>query len=209
MLKAFFGNLIIAALIASIHFAPQPVVLIAEFVGTAYGLIVTPILFLMGGVLLFKEPVRKKHATSVVELRQAVRFLDLRRWLYRLGFVLVILAGVSVGWTEWAGWMACGFAMMLVGFYVLAVSADKLEAELKRLREENEILRADEEWRTIDSAPDDHFPVQVWSIAFGQCVAFRDVNWTWFPVPATEPLPQPPSHWAPLALGRPKDAPAK
>ena len=142
MIVAFFFNLVMAALIAAIHFAPQPVVLIAEFVGTTYGLIMTPILLFCGAVLMFSENKRKPHAQGITEMRKTWRFLTLQRALFRVGFILVIFAGVSVGWTTWATWLSVAFATLVVGMYVISVAADKVEEELKRLREENEALRA-------------------------------------------------------------------
>jgi hypothetical protein len=57
-------------------------------------------------------------------------------------------------------------------------------------------------WQPIETAPKDHFPVLVWSEEFGRCVAFRDVTWTWWPLPITahhEPLEETPTHWMPLS----------
>ncbi len=55
-----------------------------------------------------------------------------------------------------------------------------------------------DEWQPIETFPRDHFPRLVWSRAYGQCVAFLDVTWAWWPVPATEALPSPPTHWRTL-----------
>ncbi len=53
-------------------------------------------------------------------------------------------------------------------------------------------------WQPIETAPKNHFPVLAWSVEYGRVVAFLDVTWTWWPCPATEPLPNPPTHWMPL-----------
>jgi hypothetical protein len=55
-----------------------------------------------------------------------------------------------------------------------------------------------EGWQDISTAPRDHFPKLVWSLDYGQVVAFLDIAWKWWPVPATEPLPSIPMLWKPL-----------
>jgi hypothetical protein len=57
-----------------------------------------------------------------------------------------------------------------------------------------------QEWRPIEEAPMDHLPLLVWSIATGRMVAFRDVGWKWWPVPAHDALPErdQPTHFMPL-----------
>lgn len=59
-------------------------------------------------------------------------------------------------------------------------------------------------WRTIESAPRDHFPKLVWTKDGPVCVAFLDVTWEWWPVPATEPLEWMPTHWMPLPAPPPE-----
>lgn len=54
------------------------------------------------------------------------------------------------------------------------------------------------EWRDIATAPKDHLPILVWSSATGCLVAFRDVTWAWWPVPARHALSDEPTHWRPL-----------
>ena len=56
----------------------------------------------------------------------------------------------------------------------------------------------DDGWQPIETAPRNHFPVHVWSQKYGQFVAFLDITWTWWPVPAIEPLDDSPTHWRPL-----------
>jgi len=56
----------------------------------------------------------------------------------------------------------------------------------------------DDGWQPIETAPRNHFPVHVWSKKYGQVVAFLDITWTWWPVPAIEPLDDSPTHWRPL-----------
>ena len=53
-------------------------------------------------------------------------------------------------------------------------------------------------WQPIETMARDHFPVLAWSVEYGQIVAFQDVTWAWWPCPATEPLPGPPTHWMAL-----------
>ncbi len=53
-------------------------------------------------------------------------------------------------------------------------------------------------WQLIDTMPADHMPRLVWAIEYGRVVAFVDVTGAWWPCPATEPLPSPPTHWLPL-----------
>lgn len=53
-------------------------------------------------------------------------------------------------------------------------------------------------WRPIETAPRDHFPRLVVAKNWPICVAFLDVCWEWWPVPATKPLDWTPTHWQPL-----------
>ena len=62
-----------------------------------------------------------------------------------------------------------------------------------------------DDWRPIETAPRDHFPRLVWAKHWPVCVAFLDVTWAWWPVPAHEPLDWAPTHWQPLPTP-PKDA---
>jgi hypothetical protein len=55
-------------------------------------------------------------------------------------------------------------------------------------------------WELIETCPRDHFPVLAWSIEYGRVVAFLDVTFTWWPCPASHPLPSVPTHWRPLPL---------
>lgn len=55
-----------------------------------------------------------------------------------------------------------------------------------------------QQWQPIETAPENHFPVQVYGL-YGQLVAFRDVNWIWWSFPNGEdPLNYTPTHWKPL-----------
>jgi hypothetical protein len=57
-----------------------------------------------------------------------------------------------------------------------------------------------EGWQLIETLPENHQPVLAWSINTGQIVAFKDINGTWYPRPATKPLDYPPTYWAPLRV---------
>ncbi len=50
-------------------------------------------------------------------------------------------------------------------------------------------------WQKIETAPRDHFVCLVWRKNRLVCAAFRDVTWTWWQVPATQPLDWQPTHW--------------
>lgn len=54
-------------------------------------------------------------------------------------------------------------------------------------------------WRPIGEAPRNHFPVLV-DGPYGRLVAFLDITFTWWPVPATKPLGYVPTHFQPLPL---------
>ena len=52
-------------------------------------------------------------------------------------------------------------------------------------------------WMPIETAPKNHLPILVYG-PYGRLVAFRDVTWAWWPVPASEKLDYTPTHWQPL-----------
>lgn len=56
---------------------------------------------------------------------------------------------------------------------------------------------ADEGWQDISTAPENHLPVLAYG-PYGQIVAFRDVTWAWWPIPAVNPLGYKLTHWRPL-----------
>jgi hypothetical protein len=57
-------------------------------------------------------------------------------------------------------------------------------------------------WQDISTAPENHLPVQVYG-PYGQIVAFRDVTWAWWPIPAVNPLGYKLTHWQPLPAAPP------
>ena len=57
--------------------------------------------------------------------------------------------------------------------------------------------REDGGWMPIETAPKDHLPILVCG-PYGRLVAFKDITWAWWPVPANEKLDYVPTHWQPL-----------
>jgi len=53
-------------------------------------------------------------------------------------------------------------------------------------------------WLPIETAPKNHLPILVYG-PYGQLVAFKDITWAWWPVPASEKLDYTPTHWQPLS----------
>jgi Lar family restriction alleviation protein len=70
----------------------------------------------------------------------------------------------------------------------------------------SDLAQCSDQWQPIETAPEDHLPVQIYGI-YGQLVAFRDVNWIWWSFPNGEdPLNYTPTHWKPLGPN-PSDTP--
>ena len=53
------------------------------------------------------------------------------------------------------------------------------------------------EWQPIETAPVNHLSMLVYG-EYGMLVAFRDMDWEWWPIPAHAQLGYVPSHWMPL-----------
>lgn len=130
---AFF-NVLIAAIFVSAHFAPEPLVRIAEYIGWVYGFVLSAFFLIFGLICIFDADGRKKHARVVVENRRTMLYQRFARICYRGGYMLAILAGVSLGWATWSAWLSICFAIHIVGLYSLNSEATKIEGEIACLR---------------------------------------------------------------------------